>query len=77
MGTLRCVGMRVSQQLYDIKARGVGGPTSGERVCAGGAEFPSASAASTAEEHLGPVHLDRTADSSWQARHTRRLWACS
>jgi len=35
--------------------------------------FLAASAASTAEGHLGPGHLDPTADSSVQARHTRRF----
>jgi len=41
-----------------------------------GAEF-LASAANNAEEHLGPRHLESTAEKSWQARHTRMLWACS
>jgi len=56
MGTLCCLGICVAISRTISKPWGWR-PGSGERVCAGGTEFPAARAASTAEEHLGPGHL--------------------
>jgi len=76
MGTQRNVGICVPAFGGYPGPRGAA--RTGESVFAPGeADIPAARAASIVEEHRRPGHRDPTADSSWQARHTRRLWARS
>jgi len=73
MGTLRNVGIRVPNRCTRSRPAGRGA-ASGERVCAGGAVLPRASAARTAVGQLGPGHRAPFGLISRQARHTRSPW---